>query len=101
MNLILDFDLASLLINKLHFTYQEEWDCYLVKCEDEKTVWERFQDFLEDKNANAIQSKMRFMATKPDGAKSSCPKCQKSHPAEEECKSPKTFKQRKDTPTVR
>ena len=59
-----DYELISCLINKLHCSYQEEWDGFL--CENkrsyvEKNLWEKFIAFLTKKNSVATESKMRCM----------------------------------------
>ena len=54
-----DQDLVSLLINKLHVSYQEEWDLYVVERKGENVpIWDKFWDFLDLRNERAIQSKM-------------------------------------------
>ena len=97
-----DYDLVSNLINKLHFTYQEDWDSYMVKnSENDTPVWDMFIEFLEEKNDHAIQSKMRCMTTgasKTDSTKP-CPNCSKVHPADQECRRNQALSNRK-TPTA-
>ena len=62
-----DFDLVSTLVNKLHVSYQLEWDKYLYKNEGGDTpIWDRFWEFLVELNGQAVKSKMRHMSSKPE-----------------------------------
>ena len=61
-----DYDLVSYLVNKLHVTYQEDWDSYRVDNKNKKPVWQMFVDFLSDKNERATESKMRWMSSKSE-----------------------------------
>ena len=46
-----DYDLVSVLINKLHISYQEEWDEYVVEGkENDIPIWDKFTAFLEIRN---------------------------------------------------
>ena len=65
-----DQDLVSLLINKLHVSYQEEWDLYVVERKSEIVpIWDKFWDFLNLRNERAIQSKMQNMSVKGESSK--------------------------------
>ena len=61
-----DFELMSVLFGKLHVDYQEEWDSVIKRQEEQIPVWTKFQEFLEDKNDRALQSRLRNMSDKTD-----------------------------------
>ena len=51
-----DYDLVSVLINKLHISYQEEWDEYVVERKaNDIPIWDKFTAFLEIRNERAMQ----------------------------------------------
>ena len=66
-----DFSLVSCLIQKFDKLHQEEWDCFLVDYTSTKSLWNKFMEFLRDKNKKAIASQMRCMSVKAESAMAS------------------------------
>ena len=64
-----DFSLVSCLIQKLHYTHQEEWDGFLEDHTGTCSLWDKFIEFLTEKNKKAIRSQMRCLSVKSEAGK--------------------------------